>query len=463
MSQEFTKFIPGLRKIQRDTAGEIVETVDDENAPENKSLLEYFGNIHLNKSANQILAADEVARGATRGTVKGVSNIIDTPLSVLNEATGGSIDFLNDYLDEEPIARKIESLFPYDGNATTGKIVEGVARVGTAYGTGFGLASKVTTSKIGKVILTELFASAFYPSAGEPNLANLIGSLFNLDEEDATNYVASAIDWASTTEDDNTFWTKLKTSFGDSSVVLLGGKVLESMIYIPRIMRTLKQNPKLVEDLAENLSIPLAAGAAITIASPNEAVAEEIIPEEDTLTQPTIESPVKKPEELNQELDIELPTGKPGREIYESLTESSDLTNIAIVGVLANLNTESGFDPKKIQSANKIGDNLGKGRGIAQWEVGGRFDKDRVNLVDFAEDRGTNWDDLQTQIAFIAHEMSVIPEFKKVKEDMNKAKTAEEAMTIFLTRYEKAGKENVEKRIADSQFFNNLYGNKENK
>ena len=48
----------------------------------------------------------------------------------------------------------------------------------------------------------------------------------------------------------------------------------------------------------------------------------------------------------------------------------------------------------------------GPGRGIAQWEKGGRFDTDNTNLLAHAKNLGTDWDNLDTQIDFINKEKS---------------------------------------------------------
>jgi hypothetical protein len=118
------------------------------------------------------------------------------------------------------------------------------------------------------------------------------------------------------------------------------------------------------------------------------------------------------------------------------------LTNTAAIGIVANLQAESNVDPSIKQYGG------GPGRGLAQWEKGGRFDTDRINLVKFAEDRGASWTDLDTQIDFILKEMRVHPEYKKVKAMLNNAKNVDEATMIFLRKYEKAGTPHTDKRLA---------------
>ena len=73
----------------------------------------------------------------------------------------------------------------------------------------------------------------------------------------------------------------------------------------------------------------------------------------------------------------------------------------ATAGIIGNLQQEAGvnIDPGKKQSGG------GPGRGIAQWEVppfGGRF----TNLENFAQQRGTQWNDLKTQLEFMMYELA---------------------------------------------------------
>ena len=148
--------------------------------------------------------------------------------------------------------------------------------------------------------------------------------------------------------------------------------------------------------------------------------------------------------------DIETTPPSTEQSIHSKLVQGG-LTPIAAAGVVANLWAESKLDP----AAKQYGD--GRGRGLAQWEKKGRFDTDRINLVNFAEERGTNWRDLDTQIAFILHELDVHPEYRKVKDLLNSAESVDEATTIFLKKYEKAGIEHAEKRLEYGRKFYNKY------
>ena len=128
--------------------------------------------------------------------------------------------------------------------------------------------------------------------------------------------------------------------------------------------------------------------------------------------------------------------------IYNKLV-SKGLSPTAAMGVVANIGVETGYtySPSITQQGG------GPGRGLAQWESGGRFDKDKINLMDFARSRKSNWNNLGTQIDFIVHELNNHPEFIPLKSDLNKAKNVQEATQLFLTRYEKAGVSHLDRRL----------------
>lgn len=130
------------------------------------------------------------------------------------------------------------------------------------------------------------------------------------------------------------------------------------------------------------------------------------------------------------------------RRSYQRLT-SSGLSHNAAIGIIANLKAEAGEELR----SDMVQKGGGPGRGIVQWEKGGRFDKDRINLVAFAKKKGKPWTDFTTQIDFIIHEMETHPEYKRVKQMLNNADSVEDATLIFLKKYEKAGIPHTEKRL----------------
>ena len=145
---------------------------------------------------------------------------------------------------------------------------------------------------------------------------------------------------------------------------------------------------------------------------------------------------------LEQEVEEVKPAPEKGSPEYiiDKLVNGG-LTKTAAIGVVANLKAESNLDP----GIKQIGG--GPGRGLAQWEKGGRYDTDPINLNKFAAKKGTNWADLDTQIDFILYEMDKHPEYRKVKEQLNKTDSVEKATLIFLKKYEKAGTPHTDKRL----------------
>ena len=126
---------------------------------------------------------------------------------------------------------------------------------------------------------------------------------------------------------------------------------------------------------------------------------------------------------------------------------SKGLSPTAAMGIVANIGVETGYtySPSTTQQGG------GPGRGIVQWESGGRFDTDRINLQEFARSRNKSWNDLNTQVDFIVHELDNHPEFKPLKFALNNAKNTQEATQLFLTKYEKAGVSHFDRRLAVGQ------------
>ena len=142
---------------------------------------------------------------------------------------------------------------------------------------------------------------------------------------------------------------------------------------------------------------------------------------------------------LEQEVKTVVAKGSP-QYIIDRLVNGG-LTKTAAIGVVANLKAESNLDPGIKQRGG------GPGRGLAQWEKGGRYDTDPINLNKFAAKKGTTWSDLDTQIDFILYEMEKHPEYRRVKEQLNNTDSIEQATLIFLKKYEKAGTPHTGKRL----------------
>ncbi len=86
--------------------------------------------------------------------------------------------------------------------------------------------------------------------------------------------------------------------------------------------------------------------------------------------------------------------------IYDFFS-SKGLSPESIAAIMGTIEQESGFNPKAMQKT--AGGGTGKGRGLFQWETGpkGRF----IGLEKFAKERGTTWDDLDTQLEFAWKEL----------------------------------------------------------
>ena len=80
------------------------------------------------------------------------------------------------------------------------------------------------------------------------------------------------------------------------------------------------------------------------------------------------------------------------RKVYDFLYNELHLTDKQAWAVMANIDWESGFDPTKEQSPGSST----LGIGLMQWS-----DDRRQALEQFAADRHTSWQDLQTQLAFM--------------------------------------------------------------
>ena len=135
--------------------------------------------------------------------------------------------------------------------------------------------------------------------------------------------------------------------------------------------------------------------------------------------------------------------------IIKRLKDDHGLTEIAAIGVVGNLQVESGLDPTKKQVK-------GPGVGIAQWTKGGRFgrwDKTDINLVDYAKERGRDPYDLDLQIDFIAHELNEHAYLGKG--ELMKATTVEQSTKIFMKKYERPNpeKDHYDRREAASKEY----------
>ena len=126
--------------------------------------------------------------------------------------------------------------------------------------------------------------------------------------------------------------------------------------------------------------------------------------------------------------------------IYNRLI-SGGLTSTAAMGIVSNIGVETGYtyDPSTKQKGN------GSGRGLVQWQQGGKYDTGDTNLISFAESKKKPWNDMNTQIDFILYELKNNPEYRQIRNIINTSKTVQQATEVFLTGYQKSAS-NVDDR-----------------
>lgn len=118
------------------------------------------------------------------------------------------------------------------------------------------------------------------------------------------------------------------------------------------------------------------------------------------------------------------------------------LSEIQSAGVVGNLVQESGVDPTAVQAG-------GPGRGIAQWGVGGRWDTDPINMVDYAADRGLDVWALGPQLDFVWYELT--NESYLGLADLRASTTISDATIAFMEEYERCGTCLPDQRVAYAQ------------
>lgn len=119
------------------------------------------------------------------------------------------------------------------------------------------------------------------------------------------------------------------------------------------------------------------------------------------------------------------------------------LTKEQSAGIVGNLSWESaGVNPKSNQHGG------GPGRGIAQWEVGGRWDTDKTNVLDFAAKQGRDPYDLGLQLDFLWEELTSVPPWNAALPALKRTSTVAQATISFLDNFEKPRIRHEAERIA---------------
>lgn len=135
--------------------------------------------------------------------------------------------------------------------------------------------------------------------------------------------------------------------------------------------------------------------------------------------------------------------------------KSKGFTDEATAGILGNLQQESGINPTQKQLGG------GPGRGLMQWEEGGRWDQ----LVSWANKNGKDPWAMETQLDYMWLEMTEkettgINKLKNLYGGMDALKNTKDykfATKAFEDSFERAGKPNYEKRYGYASNFLNEY------
>lgn len=88
-------------------------------------------------------------------------------------------------------------------------------------------------------------------------------------------------------------------------------------------------------------------------------------------------------------------TGNSAEEKVWSSLKKLGYSDIAVAGAMGNIYGESGFNPTLVEKAT------GEGIGLCQWSYGRK-----IKLIAYAESKGVEWKDIDTQIEFLIAEIS---------------------------------------------------------
>ena len=164
------------------------------------------------------------------------------------------------------------------------------------------------------------------------------------------------------------------------------------------------------------------------------------------------------PNETLNDTDIRFTKNDTLNTIYEFLTTAQISTNnnkplsaVQASGVMGNMYAESGFKTDAVE----VTDREDKGHGLVQWTFG-RWDA----LQAFAEERDTEWTNLDTQLRFIERELETTESALFDDEIFTSTTQPSEAAVQFRIIYERANPElaNDSKRTGAAIAIFNLYG-----
>lgn len=140
------------------------------------------------------------------------------------------------------------------------------------------------------------------------------------------------------------------------------------------------------------------------------------------------------------------------RKVYDFLYNELHLTDKQAWAVMANIDWESGFDPTKEQSPGSST----LGIGLMQWS-----DDRRQALEQFAADRHTSWQDLQTQLAFMKLEYNTTESeaWERFKKHVTETSSPEDDVAYFAgpDGLERAGIINLAGRMTHYYDYDSHY------
>ena len=138
----------------------------------------------------------------------------------------------------------------------------------------------------------------------------------------------------------------------------------------------------------------------------------------------------------------------------------------ATAGIMGNFQQESGIDPKIIQGGGK-----GPAAGIAQWENYNKKSARWADLNKYAQSKGKDWTDLQTQLEFVHKELegsapdTYTASLLKKRGGIEKLKSltnVKDAVHMFEETFERAGKPMWENRYKYANSIYNEFANSSN-
>ncbi|HEX3761171.1 MAG TPA: phage tail tip lysozyme [Kofleriaceae bacterium] len=143
------------------------------------------------------------------------------------------------------------------------------------------------------------------------------------------------------------------------------------------------------------------------------------------------------------------PAASPGQTAFNFFVRKG-LSKVQAAGVVGNLVQESGIHPGSVEAG-------GPGRGIAQWSLGGRWDRSaNDNLRWYAAMHRMAPGALDTQLDFIWYELMTFRGYGLAA--LRAASTVAQATHAFAASFEACGACNEPRRIAFAQSALRAYG-----